>query len=101
LSADYGVFLDEEVGANRLGGGAVNPGQVADGMCSGRLWYESELTRSGDTVRVETRTIPLADVPSETQTCTPASPDELAREVQGRACSALRVISGRRTGPLP
>jgi hypothetical protein len=61
----------------------------------------SELTRSGDTVRVETRTIPLADAPSEAKTCDAASPAQLALEAQGRACSALKVISGKKTGPLP
>jgi hypothetical protein len=52
-------------------------------------------------VRVETRAIPLADAPSATTTCTGASPAEIRQEVQGRACAALRVIAGTKTGPLP
>jgi hypothetical protein len=101
VSADYGLFLEEELGADLLRSGAVNPGRYVDGMCTGRLWYASELSRSGDTVRVETRTIPLADAPSATKTCTSGSPAQLAGEAQGRACSALRVITGMKTGPLP
>jgi hypothetical protein len=101
FSADYGLFLTEEISMNLLRDGSLGPGRYVDGMCIERKWYASELTRSGNTVRVETRTIPLADAPSDTKTCTSASPAELVREAQGRACSAIRVISGTKTGPLP
>jgi len=101
FSADYGLILDEELGPSLLRSGATYSGRYVDGMCTGRLWYASELARSGDQVRVETRTIPLADAPSLNKTCTSGSPTELASEAQGRACSALRAIAGRKTGPLP
>jgi len=101
FSADYGLILDEELGPSLLRGDSTYPGRYADGMCTGRLWYESQLARAGDAVRVETRTIPLADATSDTKTCTSGSPAQMVREAQGRACSALRVIAGRKTGPLP
>jgi hypothetical protein len=77
------------------------PGQYADGLCTNRKWYSSELTRAGDSVRVETHTIPLADAASATKTCESGSSAQIEQEAQGRACSALRVISGTKTGPLP
>jgi hypothetical protein len=101
ISGDYVLLLTEEISTNLLRDGSTYPGQFVNGVCTGRRWYASELTRSGNTVRVETRTIPLGDAPSETKTCTSASPAQLVREAQGRTCSALRVFSGTKTGPLP
>jgi len=101
VSADYGLLLTEEISANLLRDGSQYPGYYANGVCTTRKWYASELTRSGDRIRVETRTIPLADAASATTTCDPGTPEELEQEAQGRACTALRVISGTKTGPLP
>lgn len=101
ISADYAIFLDEEVNANLLRGGATYSGRYASGTCIERKWYASELVRTGDQVRMETRTIPLADLPSATMKCEARSPAELTQEAQGRPCSALRVIVGTKTGPLP
>jgi len=101
ISADYGVFLEEEVNANLLRAGATYSGRYASGMCTERKWYASELVRTGDKVRMETRTIPLADLPSVTTTCEPLPRADLVQEAQSRPCSALRVIVGTKTGPLP
>ena len=95
------LLLTEEIDPSLLRDASTYPGQYLDGMCTKRAYYVSELTRSGDTVRVEMRTIPLAEAPSEAKTCDAASPAQLAPEAQGRACSALKVISGKKTGPLP
>jgi hypothetical protein len=101
VSAEYGLLLTEEISVNLLRDGSMYPGNYVDGLCTNRKWYPSELTRAGDSVRVETRTIPLADAASATMTCESGSPAQLEQEAQGRACSALRVISGTKTGPLP
>ncbi len=101
VSAEYGLFLTEEISVNLLRDGSEYPGYYVDGLCTNRKWYPSELTRAGDSVRVETRTVPLADAASATKTCESGSPAQLDQEAQGRACSALRVISGTKTGPLP
>jgi hypothetical protein len=101
VSAEYGLFLTEEISVNLLRDGSEYPGYYVDGLCTNRKWYPSELTRAGDSVRVETRTVPLADAASATKTCESGSPAQLEQEAQGRACSALRVISGTKTGPLP
>jgi len=101
VSGDYVLLLTEEISTNLLRDDSIYPGQFVDSMCTGRRWYASELTRSGNTLRVETRTIPLADAPSETKTCTSVLPAQLRQEAQGRTCSTLRVLSGARTGPLP
>jgi hypothetical protein len=101
VSADYGLFLTLEVNPDLLRDDSTYPGYDVDGTCTGRRAYESELARTGEKVRVETRTIPLADAPSENKTCPASTPAEFAHDVDGRPCSALRVISGSRTGPLP
>jgi hypothetical protein len=70
-------------------------------MCTGREWHATELVRTGDKVRMETRTILLADLPSATTTCEPLPRADLVQEAQGRPCATLRVIVGTKTGPLP
>ncbi len=101
VSADYAMFLDEEVNANLLRAGSTYPGRYVSGLCTERKWYATELLRTGDKVRMETRTIPLADLSSATTTCTALSSATLVQEAQGRPCSALEVIAGTKTGPLP
>ena len=101
LSVDYGMFLYEEVDANLLRADSTYPGRYVAGMCTERKFYASELVRTGNTVRMETRTILLADLPSATTRCEAPAPAVLRQEAQGRPCSALRVISGTKTGPLP
>jgi hypothetical protein len=101
ISAEYAVFLREEDGANVLRGGAFGPGSHVEGVCVGRKWLATVITREGDSVRGETRTIPLSDAPSAAGSCISKTASELAREAEGRACSELRVIEGQKIGPLP
>ncbi len=71
-----------------------------NGICVGREYDRHELARSGDDVRVESRTIPLADKSSDKGTCW-AEPAEERSEAEGRPCSELRVITGTKIGSLP
>jgi hypothetical protein len=101
VSGDYVLLLTEEIAPDLLRDQSTYPGYDVDGMCSHREVYLSELTRTGDKIRVETRTIPAADVPSVNKTCDGSTPAQVEQDIQGRACSSLEVISGRKIGPLP
>ena len=102
ISGDYVLTLEEQVSADLLrDAGGSYPGHDVDGACTERKYYRDELARSGDTVRVETRTVQLADKPSQAGICGSALPAELSQEAEGRPCTELRVITGTKTGPLP
>jgi hypothetical protein len=101
ISGEYVLLLSDQVSDSVLRSVSSYPGRFADGICTERKWYASELTRSGNTVRAETRTILLDDRPANGDVCSSLGPAALAREAEGRPCSALRVISGTKVGPLP
>jgi hypothetical protein len=99
-SSDYFFTLSEEVGPDELSGFLAWSGFLTDGMCTEREYETQELTRTGDAVHVEWRTIPLADEPPEDGVCW-ARPAQQREEAQGRPCAALETFDGTKIGPLP
>jgi hypothetical protein len=71
-----------------------------DGVCTEREYVTHALARSGDTLRVESRTVALADAPEEDGFCV-VEPAKQKKEAEGRPCSALSVFTGTKTGELP
>ena len=99
-SAEYALILSTEAGLDELGGFSAMSGGLVSGVCTRRKYVAITLTREGDAVRVESRSIPLADAPPEDGICW-AEPAKQRAEAEGRPCSELEVISGRKVGPLP
>jgi len=97
---EYTLTLSTEAGPNELGGLLAMSGLLENGVCTGRDYTAHTLTREGDTIRVESRLIPLADAPPEDGICW-AEPVKQRAEAEGRPCTELQVISGTKVGPLP
>lgn len=100
LLSDYSLILSKEVNADALGGFSAMSGYDMDGTCVERSFEDHALTRSGDSVRVQSRLTPLADKPADGGVCW-AEPAKQTQEAAGRPCTELRVIAGTKTGPLP
>jgi hypothetical protein len=98
--SEYSLILSEEVGPDALSGFLASSGFSMGDTCTEREYVEHELTRSGDAVHVESRTIPLADAPMEDGACW-AKPTEERAEAEGRPCAALSTFGGTKLGPLP
>ena len=97
---EYFLTLSWEEGSNELGGLVANGGILANGVCTEREYTGHTLTREGDTIRVESRLIPLPDGPPEDGFCW-SEPMKQRAESEGRPCTELEVISGTKVGPLP
>ena len=100
ISGDYSGYFAQQRDADHLHDSFAQAGSYSSGVCTGRTWYTSDLTRSGDSVRVERRTIPLADVMVDDAACTRPSVT-WEQEALDRPCTALLAFSGTKTGPLP
>lgn len=97
---EYSLMLSWQVTPNELGGLLAGSGSMQNGVCTGREYTGVTLTRQGDAIRVESRLIPLADAPPRDGICW-AEPAKERAEAEGRPCTELLVISGRKVGPLP
>lgn len=97
---EYSLMLSTESGPDELGGFSAGTGFLEGSVCTGREYSAITLTRAGDTIRVESRLTPLADAPPEDGICW-AEPAKQRAEAEGRPCTELEVISGRKVGPLP
>lgn len=100
FSPEYSLILSEEVGPDALSGFLAMSGFLTDGACTEREYVRHELTRTGDAVRVESQTIPLADEPPEDGVCW-ARPAQQRDEADGRPCASLETFAGSKIGPLP
>ena len=100
ILAQYVLLLSIEDDPDHLQGLSATNGFADGGQCTSREYDGHELTRTGESVRVETRYTPLPDAPSENGSC-PVEPAKLKREAAGVPCGKLRVIEGTKTGPLP
>lgn len=97
---EYSLTLSTQAGPDELGGFSAGTGYLENGVCTHREYTTVTLTREGDAVRVESRLIPLADTPPRDGICW-AEPAKQRPEAEGRPCTELMVISGRKVGPLP
>jgi hypothetical protein len=100
ILADYALILSIEVGPDRLDGLNATGGFPMGGKCVYREYDGHALTRSGDSVRIESRYTPLPDVPATADSC-PIDVAKLRQEAATQPCAELRVIEGTKTGPLP
>ncbi len=97
---EYSLTLSWEEGPNELGGLVANGGLLENGVCTEREYTGHTLTREGDTIRVESRLIPLPDGPPDDGFCW-SEPIKQRDEAEGRPCTELVVFSGTKVGPLP
>ena len=86
-----GADLSEQVSDDELRGFAASTGYEEGGMCMMRKYEDHRLTRSGDTITLETETKTLADKPAEDGFCS-VQPSEAQQEV------ALQVELVREAG---
>jgi hypothetical protein len=100
FSPEYFLILSSEVGPDELGGFSAGTGFEMDGVCTEREYETHELTRTGDAVHIESRSIPLSDAPVEDGFCV-VRPAEQREEAAGRPCGALVTFDGAKIGPLP
>ena len=101
ILANYVLILSIEGDPDHLEGlSATNGYDAGDGQCVAREYDDHQLTRTGDSVRIETRYTPLPAAPSKQGSC-PVNPSALKAEAKGVPCGKLRVIEGTKTGPLP
>ena len=99
-SIEYSVTLSGVAGPDELTGFQASTGFEMDDCCVEREYITHVLTRTGDTVRVESRTTALEDAPQEDGFCV-VEPAEQKKEAAGRPCTALSVFTGTKTGDLP
>jgi hypothetical protein len=97
---DYGLILSGVAGPDELTGFLASTGFGMDDLCVEREYVTHVLTRTGDTVRVESRTVALEDAPQEDGFCV-VEPAKQQQEAEGRPCTALSVFTGTKTGELP
>jgi hypothetical protein len=98
--AEWGSFLSSSLGSDQLGGFSASSGFLQGSTCVSRTYNDLTLTRQSDTLRLETRTTALADVPADNGTCW-ADPTKERAEAAALPCSSLRVLTGSKRGPLP
>ena len=101
VEGDYSGYFTQEHDENSLYDSGFGVGTFAGGVCTGRTLYTNTLTRSGDSLRVERRTIPLPDAALDEGTCTSHPSPSWENEAAGRPCTDLRSFTGTKTGPLP
>jgi hypothetical protein len=97
---EYSLILSGVAGPEELTGFLASTGFGMDDRCVEREYIDHVLTRTGDTVRVESRTIALEDAPQEDGFCV-VEPAKQKQEAAGRPCTALSVFTGTKTGELP
>ena len=91
----FGADLSEQVSDDELRGFAASTGYEEGGMCMMRKYEDHRLTRSGDTITLETETKTLADKPAEDGFCS-VQPSEAQQEADGAPCTSLLVIEAAR-----
>jgi hypothetical protein len=99
-SVEYSLILSAVAGPDELTGFSASTGFAMDDICVEREYVTHVLTRTGDTLRVESRTVALEDAPQEDDFCV-VRPAEQKEEAEGRPCTALSVFTGTKTGALP
>lgn len=97
---EYGLTFSSQAAPDQLAGFEASSGFLENGVCTRRDYTTFALTREGDTIRSESRLIPLANASPEDDFCW-AEPAKQRSEAKGRPCAELTVISGRKVGPLP
>jgi hypothetical protein len=98
--AAWAWFFSESLGADQLGGLSASSGSDQNGTCTSRTYTALTLIRTGDALRIESRTTILADAPADDGICW-AAPAKQRSEAAALPCSSLRVMTGSKRGPLP
>jgi hypothetical protein len=99
-SIEYSLTLSGVAGPDELTGFRSSTGFGMDDICVERDYVTHVLTRTGDSLRVESRTVALEDAPQEDGFCV-TEPAKQKQEAEGRPCTALSVFTGTKTSELP
>ena len=98
-TSDFAATLSSEASADELGGFSASTGFEENGVCVERDYLDHVLTRSGDAVRLESRTKALDDKPVENGFCV-VRPSESRAEAEAAPCAAFDAIEGTKSPAL-
>jgi len=98
-SPEFSLTMSSENGPNELAGFLAMSGYLDGNMCVERDYTDIVAMREGDTLRVESRRIPLRDKPTKDGICWAEAKQR--EEAQGQPCAELEVLTGTKVGPLP
>lgn len=93
VAIGYGATLSSEVTPDELTGFAAGSGFQMGGMCVDREYDEHRLSRSGDSLTLQSTTKALADKPPEDGLCW-ARPQQDRKEAASAPCVASRAVVG-------
>lgn len=98
-AASFILRFTSEQSTDAISGFEATTGFERNGTCEERTYTDHAMTRTGDTITVESREKALPDRPAEDGFCV-VSTNEAAKEAESVPCSSLRVIAAERVADL-